>query len=108
MLFPQFFDSQSSANTYVLASRAGGEAVIIDPVKAQLDQYLKVIEQLDLRLVHAIDAHTHADHITALGDLRDATHCTTIMGELSKAHCVSQHVREDEILRIDGIALCAL
>jgi glyoxylase-like metal-dependent hydrolase (beta-lactamase superfamily II) len=63
---------------------------------------------LDLRLVHAIDTHTHADHITALGDLRDATHCTTIMGELSKAHCVSQHVREDEILRIDGIALCAL
>ena len=73
MLFPQFFDSQSSANTYVLASRAGGEAVIIDPVKAQLDQYLKVIEQLDLRLVHAIDTHTHADRITALGDLRDAS-----------------------------------
>jgi len=108
MLFRQFFDSQSSTYTYVLASRSGGEAVIIDPVKEQLDQYLQVIEQLDLRLVHAIDTHTHADHITALGDLRDATHCTTIMGELSKAHCVSQHVREDEILRIDGIELRAL
>lgn len=92
----------------MLTSRAGAEAVIIDPVKEQLDQYLKVIEQLDLRLVHAIDTHTHADHITALGDLRDTTHCTTIMGELSKAHCKSQHVREDEILRIDGIALRAL
>ncbi|SAL50188.1 beta-lactamase domain-containing protein [Caballeronia udeis] len=108
MLFRQFFDTQSSTYTYVLASRAGGEAVIIDPVKEQLEQYLKVIEQLDLHLVHAIDTHTHADHITALGDLRDATHCTTIMGELSKAHCVSQHVRDDEILRIDGIALRAL
>ncbi|CAN7717828.1 MBL fold metallo-hydrolase [Caballeronia sp. LjRoot29] len=108
MLFRQFFDGQSSTYTYVLASRAGGEALIIDPVKEQLDQYLKVIEQLDLRLVHAIDTHTHADHITALGDLRDATQCTTIMGEMSKAHCVSQHVREDEILRIDGIALRAL
>jgi sulfur dioxygenase len=108
MLFRQFFDSQSSTYTYVLASRAGGEAVIIDPVKEQLDQYLQVIEQLDLRLVHAIDTHTHADHITALGDLRDATHCTTIMGELSQAHCVSQHVREDEIVRVDGIELRAL
>ena len=108
MLFRQFFDSQSSTYTYLLASRAGGEAVIIDPVKEQLEQYLKVIEQLDLRLVHAIDTHTHADHITALGDLRDVTHCTTIMGELSQAHCVSQHVREDEIVRFDGIELRAL
>ena len=108
MLFRQFFDGQSSTYTYLLASRAGGEAVIIDPVKEQLEHYLKVIEQLDLRLVHAIDTHTHADHITALGDLRDATHCTTIMGELSKAHCVSQHVREDEIVRVDGIELRAL
>ena len=108
MLFRQFFDSQSSTYTYVLASRAGGEAVIIDPVKEQLEHYLKVIEQLGLRLVHAIDTHTHADHITALGDLRDATHCTTIMGELSKADCVSQHVREDEIVRVDGIELRAL
>jgi sulfur dioxygenase len=108
MLFRQLFDAMSSTYTYVLASRAGGEAVIIDPVKDQLEQYLKLIEQLDLRLVHAIDTHTHADHITALGDLRDTTHCTTIMGELSQADCVSQHVREDEIVRVDGIELRAL
>jgi glyoxylase-like metal-dependent hydrolase (beta-lactamase superfamily II) len=108
MLFRQMFDSSSSTYTYLLASRAGGEALIIDPVKEQLEQYLTVIRQLDLQLVHAIDTHTHADHITALGDLRDATHCTTIMGELSKAHCVSQHVQEDEVLKLDGIELRAI
>lgn len=108
MLFRQLFDSTSSTYTYVLASRIGGEAVIIDPVKEQLEQYLKVIKELDLKLVHAIDTHTHADHITALGDLRDITHCTTIMGELSQAHCVSQHVREDEVVRVDGIELKAI
>jgi len=108
MLFRQLFDSTSSTYTYVLASRVGGEAVIIDPVKDQLEQYLKVIKELDLKLVHAIDTHTHADHITALGDLRDITHCTTIMGELSQAHCVSQHVREDELIRVDGIELRAI
>ncbi len=108
MLFRQLFDSTSSTYTYVLASRVGGEAVIIDPVKDQLEQYLKVIKELDLKLVHAIDTHTHADHITALGDLRDITHCTTIMGELSQAHCVSQHVREDELMRVDGIELRAI
>jgi len=108
MLFRQLFDSTSSTYTYVLASRVGGEALIIDPVKDQLEQYLKVIKELDLNLVHAIDTHTHADHITGLGDLRDITHCTTIMGELSQAHCVSQHVREDEVVRVDGIELRAI
>ncbi|WP_044041198.1 MBL fold metallo-hydrolase [Caballeronia insecticola] len=108
MLFRQLFDSTSSTYTYVLASRVGGEALIIDPVRDQLEQYLKVIEELDLKLVHAIDTHTHADHIIALGDLRDITHCTTIMGELSQAHCVSQHVHEDEVVRVDGIELRAI
>lgn len=108
MLFRQMFDSTSSTYTYLLASRVGGEALIIDPVKEQLDQYLTVIAQLDLRLVQAIDTHTHADHITALGDLRDVTQCVTIMGELSKAHCVSRHVHEDEVLSVDGIELRAI
>jgi sulfur dioxygenase len=108
MIFRQFFDAVSSTYTYMLASRVGGEALIIDPVKEQLTQYATLIEQLDVRLVHAIDTHTHADHITALGDLRDATHCTTIMGELSEAKCVSQYVRDGEILDVDGISLRAL
>ena len=73
-----------------------------------IDTYLTVIAQLDLRLVQAIDTHTHADHITALGDLRDVTQCVTIMGELSKAHCVSRHVHEDEVLGMDGIELRAI
>jgi sulfur dioxygenase len=108
MLFRQLFDSTSSTYTYLLASRVGGEALIIDPVKELLAQYLKVVKELDLELVFAVDTHTHADHITALGDLREITHCTTMMGELSQAHCVSQHVREDELIRIDGIDLKAI
>jgi sulfur dioxygenase len=108
MLLRQFFDRTSSTYTYILASRAGGEAVIVDPVKEQLEHYLRMIEELDLRLVHAIDTHVHADHITALGSLRDITHCATIMGELSQADCVSQRVREDEVVRVDGIELRAI
>jgi sulfur dioxygenase len=108
MIFRQFFDAASSTYTYFLASRVGGEAVIIDPVKEHLAHYATLIAQLGVRLVHAIDTHTHADHITALGDLRDTTHCTTIMGELSQAKCVSQHVRDGETLTVDGITLRAL
>jgi glyoxylase-like metal-dependent hydrolase (beta-lactamase superfamily II) len=108
VLFRQLFDAASSTYTYLLASGVGREAVIIDPVKGQLQQYLTVIEDLELKLVTAIDTHTHADHITALGSLRDALGCVTVMGERTKADCVSYRVADGERLRSDGITLRAL
>jgi glyoxylase-like metal-dependent hydrolase (beta-lactamase superfamily II) len=102
------FDAASSTYTYLLASGVGREAIIIDPVKDQLQQYLTVIADLDLKLVTAIDTHTHADHITALGSLRDALGCVTVMGQLTRADCVSYRVADGEILRADGIELRAL
>ena len=84
MIFRQLFDSVSSTYSYVLASRRGGEALIIDPVLEKVDRYLKLMEELDLRLVKAVDTHLHADHITGLGALRDRTRCVTVMGEQSQ------------------------
>jgi glyoxylase-like metal-dependent hydrolase (beta-lactamase superfamily II) len=66
MIFRQFFEPLSCTYTYLLASRQGGEAIIIDPVKERTIEYLEAIRDLDLRLALAIDTHTHADHITAL------------------------------------------
>ncbi len=108
MIFRQFFEHESSTYTYLIASGIGREAVIVDPVKERVAQYLAAIGQLELKLVRAIDTHTHADHITGLGDLRDATGCITLMGEYTKAECVSQHVKEGELLDIDGVTLRAL
>ncbi|MGQ3058153.1 MAG: MBL fold metallo-hydrolase [Nevskia sp.] len=108
MIFRQFFDPVSSTYTYLMASGRGREAVIIDPVKEQAHHYLAAIDALELKLVRAIDTHTHADHITALGDLRTATGCVTIMGEFTKASCVSEQIRDGETLNVDGIRLQAL
>lgn len=108
MLFRQLFDAESSTYTYVLASRMGGEALVIDPVKEHADEYLDLIEELGLKLVIAIDTHTHADHVTALGDLREATHCVTWMGDRTKAECVSAQFRDGETIGFDGVKLKAM
>lgn len=108
MLFRQFFDAESSTYTYLMASAPGREAAIIDPVKQQVPQYIQLINQLGLKLVKALDTHTHADHVTGLGDLRDQTGCTTIMGEYTKAECVSMQIKEDDLITIDDIKLRAL
>ncbi len=108
MLFRQLFDFASSTYTYLLASGVGREAVILDPVKEQLGTYLTLVSELDLRLVTAIDTHTHADHITALGGLRNAVGCMTVMGERTRAECVSYRVTHGETLKVDGLHLRAL
>ncbi|HEX7381778.1 MAG TPA: MBL fold metallo-hydrolase [Nevskiaceae bacterium] len=107
MLFRQFFDLGSSTYTYLLASGPGREAVIIDPVREQVDAYLMAIEQLDLRLVRAFDTHTHADHITGLGVLRQRTGCITMMAEQTHADCVSERLRDGQSIDVDGIRLQA-
>ena len=108
MIFRQLFDKESSTYTYLLARRTGGEALLIDPVKEQVDRYLQLLRELDLKLVKAVDTHVHADHITGLGDLRNRTDCVTIMGEQSRAECVSFKVKHGERIDVDGISLEAM
>src|SRR6202046_478416 len=105
MIFRQLFDSTSGTYTYLLASRHGGEALIIDPVLEKVDRYLQLARELDLRLVKAVDTHLHADHITGLGALRDRTHCITVMGEQSQVDVVSMRIAEGDQLTIEGISL---
>ena len=105
MIFRQLFDATSGTYTYLLASRRGGEALIVDPVLEKVDRYLQLIQELDLKLVKAVDTHLHADHITGLGALRDRTHCITVMGEQSQVDVVSMRIAEGDRLTIEGIAL---
>jgi sulfur dioxygenase len=108
MIFRQFFDSQSWTYTYLVAERRGGEALIIDPVLDGVPRYLRLIEELDLKLVMAIDTHIHADHVTGIGRLRQTTLCASAMGKQAQAECVSLRFREGETLRADGIAIKVL
>jgi sulfur dioxygenase len=105
MIFRQLFDATSGTYTYLLASRRGGEALIIDPVLERVDRYLQLIGELDLKLVKAIDTHLHADHITGLGALRDRTRCVTVMGEQSGVDVVSMRIADGDRLGIEGISL---
>src|SRR6201996_7573874 len=108
MLFRQLFDQTSGTYSYLLASRRGGEALIIDPVIEKVDPYLALGRELDLKLVKAVDTHMHADHITGLGALRDKTHCITVMGEQTKADVVSMRLAGGGRLTREGLHLDVL
>ena len=105
MLFRQLFDKSSSTYTYLIASAKGREALIIDPVLENVEQYIKLLNELDLKLVKVIDTHIHADHITAASKLKNKTNCTTIMGEHTPSDAVEIKVEDNEIIYVDKLKI---
>ena len=108
MIFRQVFDNKSSTYTYLIASAKGREAVIIDPVIENVESYIKLLQELDLKLVKVIDTHIHADHVTGASKLKLATNCSTLMGEHTPADAVEIKVKDDEIIKIDQIEIRAM
>ena len=105
MLFRQLFDKSSSTYTYLIASAKGREALIIDPVLENIEQYIKLLNELDLKLVKVIDTHIHADHITAASKLKNQTNCATIMGEHTPSDIVEIKAKDDEKIYVDKLEI---
>ena len=108
MIFKQLFDKTSFTYTYLLSSGQNREAIIIDPVLENVDEYINILDQLNLNLINVIDTHVHADHISGIGSLKDKTDCETVMGEKTPIDVVSIKLKDGEILNVDGIKLKTL
>ncbi len=108
MIFEQLFDTKSSTYTYIISSGKGREALIIDPVIEHTNEYIKVLEKLELKLVKVIDTHIHADHITALNELNKRTNCTRIMGEQSKSEVIDVKIKDNEKIKLENIEIKAI
>ena len=108
MIFKQVFDTKSSTYTYLIASANGREAVIIDPVIENVDEYIKFLEELDLKLVKVIDTHIHTDHISGLNELNKQTNCSRIMGENSESEVIDIRVSDNEKIKIENIELTSI
>ena len=108
MIFEQLFDTKSSTYTYIVSSGKGREALIIDPVIENTNEYIKVLEKLELKLVKVIDTHIHADHITGLNELHKRTSCIRIMGEKSKSEVIDLKIKDNEKVNVENIELKAI
>jgi glyoxylase-like metal-dependent hydrolase (beta-lactamase superfamily II) len=108
MIFKQVFDTKTSTYTYLIASAKGREAIIIDPVLENVGDYISILKDLDLKLVKVIDTHIHADHVTGASKLKQATNCTTLMGEHTPADAVEIKIKDGEFIEIDSLKIKSL
>jgi len=96
MLFRQLFEHESSTYTYLLADAQTGDAVLIDPVLEEVERDLAFVRELGLTLRFALDTHVHADHVTALGALRERTGCTTVLSERGGSGVADRLVKDGD------------
>ena len=108
MIFDQLFDNKSSTYTYIISSGKGREALIIDPVIENTENYINILKNLDLKLVKVIDTHIHADHISGLNELSKRTKCSKIMGEQSSSEVLDIRIKDNEKIKIENIELISI
>jgi sulfur dioxygenase len=99
LVFRQLFDPPSSTYTYLVADRASGEAILIDPVFEQARRDAALVRELDLRLVATLDTHVHADHVTGAWLLAQMTGSRIVIARSSGAEGADRYVAHGD--RID-------
>ncbi|HZC80456.1 MAG TPA: MBL fold metallo-hydrolase, partial [Nitrospiraceae bacterium] len=80
----QDIDDRAESRTYIVADRDSGKAIIIDAVIENVERDLKIIDELGLTLVYAVETHIHADHITGASILKDRTGAHIVFGGRAK------------------------
>jgi sulfur dioxygenase len=108
MFFKQLFHKETSTYTYLIADEETKECLLIDPVKEDVDSYLKQIKELGFNLKYVLDTHVHADHITGSGELHLKTGCETVLYEGANVKCISCPVVDGQELDLGSIKVKAI
>lgn len=103
----QLFDQETSTFTYLLIDSATRQAVLIDPVREQIERDLRLIQELDVELKYVLETHVHADHVTSAAEVSQRTGALTAASRYGAA-CALRHLRDGDVVRFGETALLVL
>ena len=105
MLVRQLFNHPTFSYTYLVADPLSEEAVLIDPVKEKLRDYVQLFNELGYILTAAIDTHTHDDSTSGLWALRDLWGCDTIAGTPSQTPGLTHVVEDGDVIVVGALQI---
>jgi glyoxylase-like metal-dependent hydrolase (beta-lactamase superfamily II) len=85
---------------YLVVDEASRTALAIDPRLDQVDRLLEALTARDVRLAHALDTHTHADHLSGVRRLAQRTGATVLAHAASKLRGPARHIRGGETFEV--------
>jgi glyoxylase-like metal-dependent hydrolase (beta-lactamase superfamily II)/rhodanese-related sulfurtransferase len=91
--------------SYLIGCEKTCTAIVVDPLDDEIDRYLARAAARGMRIRYVLDTHTHADHFSALRELRDQLGIPAIMHRASPAPFVDIHADDGETLIVGDLRL---
>ena len=95
--------NHSQCKTYLIACRATGKAMLVDPLFDRTDRYISILGYYGMELLYALDTHTHADHRSGCSELRELLDCRIIRHQMSPQPNIDIHVEEGDSIRVGNL-----
>jgi cysteine desulfurase / selenocysteine lyase len=95
----------SSCRSYLIADPEAKLAAIVDPIRERVDDYLTTLTEKGWKLVHTIETHTHADHLSGSARLKELTGCTMLMSARSTVSCIDRRLEDGDVVSIGSLEM---
>ncbi len=105
MIFQQVVNEESGCLSYLIGCGEAGEAVVVDPGRDRVTEYLRFARKKGLRITHILETHTHADHISGNRDLAATTKAAIHVHHSAGVAFEHADVRDGDTLRVGNVEL---
>ena len=108
MIFQQLLNEDAGCLSYLIGCGAAGEALVVDPGRDRVDDYLRLARKKGLRITQIIETHTHADHISGNRDLAAASRAPILLHHATEAIFDHLAIRDGDEIRLGTVRLKVL
>jgi glyoxylase-like metal-dependent hydrolase (beta-lactamase superfamily II)/rhodanese-related sulfurtransferase len=103
MIFQQLVNEDSGCLSYLIGCGEAGQAIVVDPGRDRVNEYLRLARKKGLRIAHIVETHTHADHISGNRDLAAATEASILVHHTAGVAFDHQDVRDGDAIRVGNV-----
>ena len=105
MIFQQFLNEDSGCLSYLIGCGDAGRAIVVDPVRDRVNEYLRFARKKNLKIAHILETHTHADHISGNRDLVAASKASIHVHASAGVAFEHEGVRDGDTVRVGQVEL---
>jgi glyoxylase-like metal-dependent hydrolase (beta-lactamase superfamily II)/rhodanese-related sulfurtransferase len=105
LIFQQLLNEESGCLSYLVGCAEAGRAVVVDPGRDRVHDYLRIARKKGLTITDVVETHTHADHISGNRDLASATGAIVRIHRAAQAAFEHAALADGDRLRIGRVEL---